>query len=295
MKRQLRNMDLNLLTLFITVMEQQNVSKAAKLLNMSQPAMSLGLNRLRKRFDDELFYRSGGVMQPTTLAQSLYQPISLALNNIGQVLPSNQASQPTLNFNLAVPAKLATSQWQGCLNQLAKQADHYQLSINDNLNLEALKHNRVDFIINNHAMEGEDIVCETLAEDNLILVYAKEHPRFNAMSSLDQLSAERFVLVEGETLLHKQDKLNVGLQVNSFDSALALAAETDLLTIVPKSCFENSLWQRHLKWHVTPFGQKTMPYFLSWLEQREQDKSHQWLRQFILSQFNPNPLSAVSA
>ena len=55
----LRKVDLNLLTIFDTVMQEQSLTKAAHTLGMSQPAVSSAVSRLKVLFKDELFVRNG--------------------------------------------------------------------------------------------------------------------------------------------------------------------------------------------------------------------------------------------
>ncbi|WP_130943558.1 LysR family transcriptional regulator, partial [Klebsiella quasipneumoniae] len=54
-KPQLRTVDLNLLTVFDAVMQEQNITRAAHSLGMSQPAVSTAVARLKVMFNDELF------------------------------------------------------------------------------------------------------------------------------------------------------------------------------------------------------------------------------------------------
>uniref|UniRef100_UPI001177410D LysR family transcriptional regulator n=1 Tax=Enterobacter hormaechei TaxID=158836 RepID=UPI001177410D len=54
-KPQLRTVDLNLLTVFDAVMQEQNITRAAQSLGMSQPAVSNAVARLKVMFNDELF------------------------------------------------------------------------------------------------------------------------------------------------------------------------------------------------------------------------------------------------
>lgn len=58
-KPQLRTVDLNLLTVFDAVMQEQNITRAAHSLGMSQPAVSNAVARLKVMFNDELFVRYG--------------------------------------------------------------------------------------------------------------------------------------------------------------------------------------------------------------------------------------------
>nr|VUD33684.1 transcriptional activator for leuABCD operon [Raoultella sp. NCTC 9187] len=67
-KPQLRMVDLNLLTVFDAVMQEQNITRAAHSLGMSQPAVSNAVSRLKVMFNDELFVRYGRGIQPTARA-----------------------------------------------------------------------------------------------------------------------------------------------------------------------------------------------------------------------------------
>ncbi len=55
-KPQLRMVDLNLLTVFDAVMQEQNITRAAHTLGMSQPAVSNAVARLKVMFNDELLF-----------------------------------------------------------------------------------------------------------------------------------------------------------------------------------------------------------------------------------------------
>lgn len=71
-KPQLRMVDLNLLTVFDAVMQEQNITRAAHTLGMSQPAVSNAVARLKIMFNDELFVRYGRGIQPTARAFQLF-------------------------------------------------------------------------------------------------------------------------------------------------------------------------------------------------------------------------------
>ena len=75
-------LDLNLLRVFDTMVRERSVSLAAEKLNITQPAVSNALNRLRAVFEDPLFVRTRKGMEPTPLAQSLADPISHGLSSI---------------------------------------------------------------------------------------------------------------------------------------------------------------------------------------------------------------------
>ncbi len=64
----LRGADLNLLVALGALLEERNLTRAGERINMSQPAMSAALARLRKHFDDELLVRIGRSYVLTPLA-----------------------------------------------------------------------------------------------------------------------------------------------------------------------------------------------------------------------------------
>lgn len=78
-KPQLRMVDLNLLTVFDAVMQEQNITRAAHVLGMSQPAVSNAVARLKVMFNDELFVRYGRGIQPTARAFQLFGSVRQAL------------------------------------------------------------------------------------------------------------------------------------------------------------------------------------------------------------------------
>jgi DNA-binding transcriptional LysR family regulator len=90
----LNNIDLNLLRLFDAVYRQRNVSRAAELLDLTQPAASHGLTRLRLLMKDPLFVRATGGVQPTPKADRLAEPVRHALMTIEQALSASEAFDP---------------------------------------------------------------------------------------------------------------------------------------------------------------------------------------------------------
>lgn len=76
MFRILRNIDLNLLTIFEAVYVHKGIVNAAKILNITPSAISQSLNKLRALFPDPLFIRKGQGVTPTAYATHLHKHIS---------------------------------------------------------------------------------------------------------------------------------------------------------------------------------------------------------------------------
>jgi len=83
---ELSQLDLNLLRVFDAVARERHVTRAAQRLNMSQPAVSNALARLRAALGDELFLRRPGGVEPTGLALALAAPVADALDRLAETL-----------------------------------------------------------------------------------------------------------------------------------------------------------------------------------------------------------------
>jgi DNA-binding transcriptional LysR family regulator len=86
--------DINLLVALEALMQERSVTRAAKRLALSQPAMSHTLRRLRDLFDDELFVRVGQEMTPTPRAVEMMEGVRTALRELGAVLDSASPFRP---------------------------------------------------------------------------------------------------------------------------------------------------------------------------------------------------------
>jgi len=83
---ELARLDLNLLRVFDAVARERHVTRSAQRLNLSQPAVSNALARLRAALGDELFLRRPGGVEPTALASALAGPVAEALDRLSDVL-----------------------------------------------------------------------------------------------------------------------------------------------------------------------------------------------------------------
>lgn len=82
----LNALDLNLLLVFDAVLRTGSVTQAAEEVGLSQPSMSNSLTRLREYFNDQLFVRTQGSMQPTPFALRLAPPVQEALQQLRTAL-----------------------------------------------------------------------------------------------------------------------------------------------------------------------------------------------------------------
>lgn len=91
--------DLNLFIVLRAVYEQGSITKAARHLHLTQPAVSHALGRLRVNFKDELFVRHGRQMVPTPLCQKIITPVSQAVDALEQTV------QGDVTFDITASAR----------------------------------------------------------------------------------------------------------------------------------------------------------------------------------------------
>ncbi len=90
----LRNLDLNLLVVFETLLHERHVTRAAEALNLSQSATSHALNRLRLQFDDPILVRTDQGMQPTPRAMAMLPAVQQALKLVERTLAPPERFNP---------------------------------------------------------------------------------------------------------------------------------------------------------------------------------------------------------
>src|SRR5713101_1697114 len=100
----LATFDLNLLLVFEAILRERSVTRAAEALNLSQPAMSHALNRLRWMLKDQLFVRTPAGMVPTPRAEQLAHPVRRALGELQSALDPKEfiPAQAERRFTVAV-------------------------------------------------------------------------------------------------------------------------------------------------------------------------------------------------
>lgn len=86
--------DLNLLPVFLVLMEERSVTRAAARLGITQPALSNSLNRLRDTVQDPLFIRERYGIKPTQLAEEIAPTIEAALAQLDDLILNQQEFQP---------------------------------------------------------------------------------------------------------------------------------------------------------------------------------------------------------
>lgn len=90
----IKRLDLNLLLTLETLLVEQNVTRAAQRLHLSQPAVSAQLNRLRALFDDPLLIPVQRGMMPTAKGLELLVPLRQALDQVRATVSDHRHFEP---------------------------------------------------------------------------------------------------------------------------------------------------------------------------------------------------------
>ena len=294
----LQSIDLNLLVVLEALVEECNVTRAAKRIGLSQPAMSNALARLRRTFDDPLLVRTAEGMVPTPAAQSLIIPVRHALTQLREALEEKAFFDPTATdrtFHLLTNDYAEIALVAPLLQTLRANAGSIKLriqrprsvfeppstsSLADSFDL------AVGFYPDALALDARLHSALLWEEQNVCLVSAK-HPTINGKLSLKQFAeAEHVALfykpsgpgVVDTLLAQKGYTRKIAVQSPHFASLPFVVAGTDLIATVPERMARQ--FARQLKLQVLPVP-LDLPAFrltLLWHQRHHSDPAHRWLR-----------------
>ena len=92
---QLSNLDFNLLRTLDALLQEASVTRAAERLQVSQPAVSLALAKLRRHFNDDLLRRAGNRYELTPMALQLRERAAVAMTGVKRVFEAQPVFDPT--------------------------------------------------------------------------------------------------------------------------------------------------------------------------------------------------------
>lgn len=300
----LQTIDLNLLLVFEALMSERNVTRAAKRLGLSQPAMSNALTRLRRTFDDPLFLRTTAGMTPTPLAQSLSGPVSGALAQLRDVLEEKREFDPAASeqvFHLLTNDYVEILLLPRLLQTLSEHSSRVRLRLHRPRTLfeppsaSALTDSfdlAIGFYADTLTLDSS-IRSEKLWEEKNVCITGERHPTVRGKITLRQYAEAARVAVfykdQGpgviDTLLaQKGYHRQAVIQVPHFASIPFAVADTELIAAVPERLAAKFCGQLKLQVLPLPFNLPPFRMTLLWHERFHNDPAHQWLRGLILEQ-----------
>lgn len=197
----LSRLDLNLLTVFETIMRERHVGRAAEALRLTQPAVSHALGRLRHAFADPLFVRHARGVRPTARADALAAMITPALDMLRAGLGTAQDFDPA---KVRREVTIGASDYAAVtlmpplvarLQQLAPGIDLRVRSISRQSVHGDLRRQEVDFAIGPMAAAPETVRMRRLFTERLVLIARRDHPALRGRLTLQRLATLRHLLV----------------------------------------------------------------------------------------------------
>jgi DNA-binding transcriptional LysR family regulator len=302
-----RTLDLNLLRVFDEVMAERSLTRAARNLSLTQPAVSNALRRLRDALGDELVRRSGQGMEPTPRALVLWPAVREALHQLQHSLaPSNfEPAEADDTFVLAMADATAAALIPGLVDIVETEAPGISLrvvplSTRDPRKL--LEEEAVDLAVGffpamvadltARAQVGKSVAFthQRLYDGQYVCVMRSGHPLATGPFTLNRFCAARHLLVSfsgrpygfiDESLAQLKRDRRVVLTVNQFFTAGRVVANSNLLTVLPRhfvsvTGIADELVQREL-----PFAVPAVHVDAVWHRRMEHSSAHAWLRHAI--------------
>lgn len=195
-----KGLDLNLIVAFEALMTDRSVSRAAQRLNLSQPAMSNALARLRSYFGDELLIARNKRMYPTPFAETLLPQVRQALETMEGVIATSRHFDPaTTNrtFRIMTSDYIATSILFPIVTRLAATAPgvRIELLLPSPRRIELLESGGIDLLITLQEYVTPELPSERLFEDAYALVGRAGHPALTGTPTLASMLAHAHVHV----------------------------------------------------------------------------------------------------
>ena len=303
-----RTLDLNLLRVFDEVMAERSLTRAARNLSLTQPAVSNALRRLREALGDELVTRAGQGMAPTPRAQALWPTVREALRQLQASLSPSGFEPATANtsFVLAMADATAAELMPGLIDILEREAPGVgmrvlPLTTRDPRRL--LDEGTCDLAVGHFPSvladvavraQGDDTVAfahQRLYDGQYVCVMRTGHPLARGPLTLDKFCAARHMLVSfsgrpygfiDESLASLGKKRQVVLTVNQFFTAGRVVAKSNLLTVLPQHFVSVTGIADQLVLRPLPFDVAPVHVDAVWHSRMEAQSAHIWLRGAVL-------------
>lgn len=261
--------------------------------------MSNALSRLRRVFNDELFVRTSKGMLPTPVADGIAQNISAALGLLNASVLEREEFTPvsaerTYHFSMTDLAEAVIL--PRLFPFFEQHAPHLALQSYYTKRHELVRHlsrGELDFAIDVPLIEDTQVSHESLIRDDYVCAMRSDHPLVDEPLTLDTYLSMKHIHVSSRrkglgqvdmALLRHQVERRIQLRVQHYRVAAEVVSGTDLVLTVPRFLAA----QYALTLRPLPFEVPVLDLHLYWHRQSDSDPSHRWLRESLLSLFQPS-------
>lgn len=242
-------LDFNLLVTLETLLAERNVTHAARRLNMSQPALSARLARLRYIFDDPLLIPAQRGMVPTQKALELQPRLHEALDAVRQVVATDSAFDPSRakgTIRIAASDYTQSALLLPLVHILRREAPGLRIAWL-NLDLTALhsqmERGVVDLAIDLPQVEPRQLRMRAFCREEYVLIARNGHPHIKSTIDLDLFCCLDHIIVSPDgggfagptdTVLEAMGRSRrVVLSTPGFLIVPRIVANSDMIAVVP--------------------------------------------------------------
>jgi DNA-binding transcriptional LysR family regulator len=290
----LRSIDLNLLPVFEAVYVERSLTRAGEALNVTQPAVSNALARLRAAFGDPLFVRAGRGVVPTPMAQTLIGPVREALTRLRAGLDPAAAFDPKTSqrvFNIAARDTSSSAIFPVLMKRLQQSAPEVRVQCltveRQDIPLE-LAAGRLDFAIDLAILARADLDSAPLITDRWVCVLRRDHPRakrkltmqaFLALNHITASSRRTGRTIVDEALSRHGERIRPVIRLLQYQPAFHIAMSSDLALVAPLS-----LAKRYdVAIRDLPFETPSLDLMLFWRRDTGEEPALRWMRDEVVA------------
>jgi len=305
----LSQVDLNLFVVLEAIYREGNITRAGQQLNLTQPAISHALKRLRDLLQDPLFVRQGPHMVPTPFTRNMIEQVRQALQILEVNLSQSRNFVPEntrRNFHLAFWEYAEALILPPLLRRLTLAAPGMSITTSrvKRRDLETeLASGSIDLAIEIPMTMSDRIRHKWLLNEPFVVIARPGHPAIKDKLDLDTYLAQRHIQVSSRR--HGPSLIDIELNRSGFrrqiflrsqhhHSACMVVSETDMLLTLPErhaQLLNTGMVNSGLMSRVYPFPLPAprLEAHLYWHESVENDSANRWLREEIENVLRPEP------
>ncbi|WP_372966418.1 LysR family transcriptional regulator [Marinobacter sp.] len=288
----LNRLDLNLLHVFDTIYRESSLTRAAKALHLTQPAVSHSLARLREHFDDPLFTRQGNQMVPTPLARRFLESMRPGLHQVQSAVNQFHAFDPASQrktYVLGLRDVLESTFLPQLMNKLGPYPEMEIASQRvARREMETqLAAGKLDFAIDVLLPVSNQTSHERLQQDRMVVLARKNHPVIKKGLDMPAYLAEKHVLVSSRTegpgledfaLSRHGVQRNIRLRCQHYYAACRVVESSDLLLTMPETYARIIAERADIEVMAPPDEMPSVDIHLYWHKAYEREPALVWFR-----------------
>ncbi len=300
----LSQVDLNLFVVLEAIYREGNITRAGQQLNLTQPAISHALKRLRDLLQDPLFVRQGPHMVPTPFTRNMIEQVRQALQILEVNLSQSRNFVPEdtrRNFHLSLWEYAEALILPPLMRRLTHEAPGMSITTSQvkRRDLETeLASGSVDLAIDIPMTMSDRIRHKWLLNEPFAVMARHGHPAIAGKLDLGTYLAQRHVLVSsrryGPSLvdieLNRSGlRRQIFLRSQHNHAASMVVSMTDMLLTLPERHAQLLNTGSVNQLHPFPLEAPRLEAHLYWHESVENDPANRWLRQEIEKVLSPQP------